>query len=83
MHSVADDWQVACCEAYSGEDLSPHVVHLWSSLSREAVGGVSSEVEEAVLSAITAVTAALHRGTLSQEVQRAANRWTELALTGK
>ncbi|XP_045134456.1 MMS19 nucleotide excision repair protein homolog [Portunus trituberculatus] len=50
---------VACCEVYSAEAIHPHIRSLWDSLCREVMEGANKDVEEAALSALTAVVRVL------------------------
>ncbi|KAG7164663.1 MMS19 nucleotide excision repair protein-like [Homarus americanus] len=71
---------VACCEVYSAEDISPHVLSLWASIRREIVEGASSEMEAAALSTLSAIVMTLQRGILSQAAHDATNTLTKSAL---
>ncbi|XP_050733299.1 MMS19 nucleotide excision repair protein homolog [Eriocheir sinensis] len=53
---------VACCDVYKAEDLQPHASLLWVSLRREVMEGSDRTVEEAALSALTAVVRVLEVG---------------------
>nr|XP_045590445.1 MMS19 nucleotide excision repair protein homolog [Procambarus clarkii] len=71
---------VSCCEVYSAEDICPHVLALWASIRHEIVEGVNGEVEEAALSALTAMVMALQRGILTQASRDATKELTKSVL---
>lgn len=74
--------QVACCEMYNAEDVHPHTCLLWPSLRREVMNGANKDVEEAALSALTAVVHVLEVGLTTPASRAAAASLIQAALAG-
>lgn len=74
--------QVACCDVYKAEDLQPHASLLWVSLRREVMDGSDKAVEEAALSALTAVVRVLEVGLTTSASHAAVASIVQLALGG-
>ncbi|KAK3876843.1 hypothetical protein Pcinc_018392 [Petrolisthes cinctipes] len=71
---------VSCCEIYSGEDIRPHVIPLWHSIRREVVDGIGEGMEQAALSALTAVVTTLNKGPISPAVLQATQSLVQMSL---
>ncbi|XP_063875332.1 MMS19 nucleotide excision repair protein homolog isoform X1 [Scylla paramamosain] len=71
---------VACCEVYGAEDVHPHTRPLWGSLRREVMDGANKDVEEAALSALTAVVHVLEVGLTTAASRAAAATLIEAAV---
>ncbi|MPC17387.1 MMS19 nucleotide excision repair [Portunus trituberculatus] len=71
---------VACCEVYSAEAIHPHIRSLWDSLCREVMEGANKDVEEAALSALTAVVRVLEVGITTAASRAAAATLIEAAI---
>lgn len=75
--------QVACCEAYTSEDIRPHIPTLWASIRREVIEANSAEGEAAALSALTAIILTLERGMVTHAGRDAMNMLIKSAMMGK
>ena len=67
---------------YSAEDIHPHTNLLWYSLRREVMEGANKDVEEAALSALTAVVRVLEVGLTTAATRAAAATLIEAAVAG-
>ncbi|XP_063604037.1 MMS19 nucleotide excision repair protein homolog [Penaeus indicus] len=71
---------VACCEAYTSEDIRPHIPTLWASIRREVIEANSAEGESAALSALTAIILTLNRGMVTHAGRDAMNMLIKSAM---
>lgn len=62
--------------------MRPHVTLLWHSIRREVVDGTVEGLEQAALSALTAVIQALSRGPISSAVHQTTQSLIQMALNG-
>ena len=74
---------MACYDVYSAEDVHPYTTLIWGSLRREVMEGGNKDVEEAALSALTALVRVLEVGPTTTASRAAVVTLIQAALNGK